>query len=70
MIVSRRDRLIWADRQRELADAIPGAKSIEIDVAHNGWLVEPDVVCDAIETALGMVTGQLLPHQEAFGQLV
>lgn len=69
VIVSRRDRLIWAGRQRELADAIPGAKSIEIDVAHNGWLVEPDVVCDAIETALGLVAEQLLPHQEAFGPL-
>jgi pimeloyl-ACP methyl ester carboxylesterase len=69
VIVSRRDRLIWADRQRELADAIPGAKSIEIDVAHNGWLVEPDVVCDAIETALGLVNEQLVPHQEAFGPL-
>jgi pimeloyl-ACP methyl ester carboxylesterase len=70
VIVSTRDRLIWADRQRELADAIPGAKVIEIPVAHNGWLVEPDVVCDAIETALGLVGEQLLPHQEAFGQLV
>jgi 3-oxoadipate enol-lactonase len=70
VIVSRRDRLIWADRQRELADAIPGAKSIEIDVAHNGWLVEPDIVCDALETGVGMVTGQLVPHQEAFGALV
>lgn len=69
VIVSRRDRLIRAGRQRELADAIPGAKSIEIDVAHNGWLVEPDVVCDAIETALGLVTEQLLPHQEALGPL-
>jgi pimeloyl-ACP methyl ester carboxylesterase len=69
VIVSKRDRLIWAGRQRELADAIPGAKSIEIDVAHNGWLVEPDVVCDAIETALGLVAEQLLPHQEAFGPL-
>jgi pimeloyl-ACP methyl ester carboxylesterase len=70
VIVSTRDRLIWADRQRELADAIPGAKVIEIPVAHNGWLVEPDVVCDAIETALGLVAEQLVPHQEAFGQLV
>ena len=70
VIVSKRDRLIWADRQRELADAIPGAKVIEIDVAHNGWLVEPDVVCDALETGLGLVTEQLVPRQEAFGQLV
>jgi pimeloyl-ACP methyl ester carboxylesterase len=70
VIVSRRDRLIRADRQRELADAIPGAKSIEIEVAHNGWLVEPDIVCDAIETAIGVVGQQLVPHQEAFGALV
>lgn len=70
VIVSRRDRLIRAERQRELADAIPGAKVVEIDVAHNGWLVEPDVVCDAIETGLGLVTERLVPHQEAFGQLV
>lgn len=67
VIVSKHDRLIRADRQRDLADAIPGAKSIEIDVAHNGWLVEPDRVCDAIETALGLVSARLVPHQEAFG---
>ena len=70
VIVSKRDRLIWAARQRELADAIPGAKTLEIDVAHNGWLVEPDVVCDSIETGLGLVAEQLVPRQEAFGQLV
>jgi pimeloyl-ACP methyl ester carboxylesterase len=70
VIVSRYDRLIRADRQRELADAIPGAKSIEIDVAHNGWLVEPDLVCDAVETALAVVAERLVPHQEAFGQLM
>jgi pimeloyl-ACP methyl ester carboxylesterase len=70
VIVSRQDRLIGADRQRELAGAIPGATSIEIDVAHNGWLVEPDTVCDAIESALGMVSERLRPHQEAFAQLV
>ena len=69
VIISRNDRLVRAERQRELADTIPGAKVIEIDVAHNGWLVEPDVVCDAIETALGLVTEQLVPHQEAFGPL-
>lgn len=38
-------------------------------MAHNGWLVEPDVVCDAIETALGLIAEQLLPHQEAFAPL-
>jgi 3-oxoadipate enol-lactonase len=70
VIVTRRDRLIRPDRQRELAAAIPGAEVIEIDAAHNAWLVEPDVVCDAIETALGLVGHRLVPHQEAFGRLV
>lgn len=70
VIVSNHDRLIRADRQRELGGAIPGAKTIGIDVAHNGWLVEPDLVCDAVETGLGLVVEQLVPHQEAFGQLV
>jgi 3-oxoadipate enol-lactonase len=70
VIVTQRDQLIRADRQRELADAIPGAKVIEIDAAHNGWLVKPDLVCDAIETGLGLVTERLVPRQEAFGQLV
>lgn len=69
VIVSTRDRLVAAARQRELADAIPGAKTLEIDVAHNGWLVEPDVVCDAIETAVGLVVEQLVPHQGEFGPL-
>lgn len=62
VIVSGRDRLIWAARQRELAGAIPGAELVEIDVAHNGWLVQPDVVGAALETALGIVVGQLVPH--------
>lgn len=62
VIVSGRDRLIWAVRQRELAGAIPGAELVEIDVAHDGWLVQPDVVGAALETALGIVVGQLVPH--------
>lgn len=65
VIVSLRDRLIRPGRQRELAEAIPGAGCVEVDVAHNGWLVAPDVVRDALDAALGMVAGQLVPHQEA-----
>ena len=62
VIISMRDRLIWADRQRELAASIPGARAIEIDVAHNGWLVQPDTVCAAIEAALDVVTEQNVPQ--------
>ena len=65
VIVTMRDRLIRADRQRELAETIPGARAIEIDVAHNGWLVQPDTVCAAIEAALDVVTEQCVPNQAA-----
>ena len=69
VIVSTRDRLVAAARQRELADAIPGADRIEVDVAHDGWLVEPDVVCDALERATGLVVEQLVPREGEFGGL-
>ena len=69
VIVSRRDRLVAAARQRELADAIPGAKRLEVDVAHDGWLVEPDVACDAIASAIGLVVEQLGPDDGEFGRL-
>ncbi len=61
VIVSRRDRLIRAGRQRELAEAIPGAAAFEIDVAHNGWLVQPATVCAAIEAAIEAVGERLSP---------
>lgn len=64
VIVSLRDRMIWPQRQRELADAIAGAVVVEVDAAHNGWLVEPDLVCAAIDTALALVGDRLTPHQE------
>ena len=59
VIVSRRDRLIRADRQWELAQAIPNALTIEVDAAHNGWLVEPDRVCTAIEQGVLHVVRRL-----------
>jgi hypothetical protein len=45
-------------------------ESVEFHVAHNGRLVEPDIVCDVFETALGVVVEQLVPHPEAFAALV
>jgi pimeloyl-ACP methyl ester carboxylesterase len=59
VIVSRNDRLLSPDRQRELAAAIPGARTIEAGFGHNGWLVEPDRVGEAIGTAVGTVTEQV-----------
>ena len=55
VLVTRKDRLIRAERQRELADCIPGAKRIEIDGAHNAWLVAPEHVAAAVDEALEIV---------------
>jgi len=56
VVISRRDRLIRPRRQRDLAAAIPGAASMELDAAHNGWLVRPELVAgtltDAVRTVL------------------
>lgn len=55
VLVTRRDRLIRAERQRELAEFIPGAKRIELDAAHNAWLVAPELVASAVDEALDIV---------------
>lgn len=69
VIVSSRDRLVAAARQRELADAIPGAKRLEVDVAHDGWLVQPEVVWGAIESAIGLVVERPGLYDGEFGRL-
>lgn len=69
VVVSRRDRLVLPARQRTLAEALPGATTVEVDAGHNGWLVAPGVVCDALETALGLVVAPPGLHQSAFGPL-
>ena len=55
VVVSEQDRLIRPRRQHELAEAIPGAEVIEVDAAHNGWMVKPDDVADALDRAVGSV---------------
>lgn len=52
VIVTTNDRLIQARRQRELAEAIPGAEVVEVDAAHNGWMVKPEEVAKALSDAV------------------
>lgn len=61
VIVSCRDRLVSPRQQRELAEAIPQAHVIELDAAHNGWLVRPDALSNAIDEALEKVIAEQAP---------
>jgi pimeloyl-ACP methyl ester carboxylesterase len=59
VVVSKEDRLIRCRRQHELAKAIRGAEVIEVDAAHNGWMVKPDEVAAALDKAVGKIVVQL-----------
>lgn len=59
VVVTAHDRLIRGHRQRQLAEAIPGAALVELDAAHNGWLVRPELFSAAIDGALRLVTDRL-----------
>lgn len=55
VVVTRRDHLIWARKQRALAAAIPGARTVEVDGAHNSWMVRPKEFSEAVDEALAFV---------------
>ena len=56
VVVTTADRLIRARRQRELAAAVPGARTVELDGAHNAWLVRPLAFAAALAEGLRLVT--------------
>jgi len=58
VVVTKRDHLIRASRQHELARAIPRSQTLELDCAHNGWLVRPAEFTDCIDDAVGLVMGE------------
>ncbi len=62
VIVTCSDRLIRSDRQRELAIAT-GASVIEIDGAHNAWLVRPREFASAIGEGLERVLSDAARHR-------
>ena len=55
VVVTRHDRLIRPPRQHELAAALPDAEVLEVDAAHNGWMVKPDDVAAALVRAVASV---------------
>ena len=64
VIVTLHDRLIQARRQCELAEAIPGAEVVEVDAAHNGWMVKPEEVAEALSTGVGSVAARSRSRME------
>ncbi len=59
VVVARNDRIIQPKRQRCLVEAIPGAVKVDLDAAHNGWMVRPDQVAGALSTAIASVVARL-----------
>lgn len=59
VVLTKEDRLIRPCRQRELAEAVPGCEVVEVDAAHNGWMVRPDEVAAALDKAVGLVITRL-----------
>lgn len=59
VVITAHDRLVRPVRQRELADAVPGAHVVEVDGAHNAWLVQPERFNRAVAEALESVGRRL-----------
>jgi pimeloyl-ACP methyl ester carboxylesterase len=55
VVVTKEDRLIRRSRQLKLAEAIAGARTIEVAGAHNAWLIHPKEFADAIDRGVEMV---------------
>ena len=55
VVVTRHDHLIRPPRQHELAAALPDAEVLEVDAAHNGWMVKPEEVAEALSRAVASV---------------
>ena len=70
VVVSQHDLLIRARRQHELAAAIPGAEVVEVDAAHNGWMVKPAEVAEALSSAVASVAERLSGPRQPAGPLV
>ncbi|MGI9033450.1 MAG: alpha/beta fold hydrolase [Acidimicrobiales bacterium] len=59
VVVTSHDHLIAADKQRQVAEAISGARLIEVEGAHNAWMVRPVEFAGAVDDALRLVMGDL-----------
>jgi pimeloyl-ACP methyl ester carboxylesterase len=64
VIVTKHDHLIRPRRQHELAAALPRARVVEIDAAHNAWMVKPELVAEALADAVGSIAQQVAPRRQ------
>ncbi len=55
VVVTGHDRIIRPAKQRELAAAISGARTVELDGFHNAWMLRPDAFTEALDEALRLV---------------
>ena len=58
IVVALHDRLIRPKKQRRLAEAMPDAEVIEVDAAHNGWMVRPDQIAKALAQGVDSVVAR------------
>jgi len=58
-VIGARDRIITPEAQRQMAEHA-GAEIIEVDASHVSMISKPDVVVDAIRTAVSRI-GQAVP---------
>ncbi len=58
VVVTKRDKLIRPRRQHRLAEVI-GGKTVEVDGAHNAWMVKPVEFAAAVDEGLTLVMDQL-----------
>lgn len=64
VVVTCRDHLIRNRRQQELARSIPGARAIEVDGAHNAWLIRASEFSSAVDEAIGTVVQASAPSSD------
>lgn len=58
VLVTAQDRLVPAERQRDLAARIPGARAIEVDADHNGAVVAAERFIPALVDAVRQVVAE------------
>ena len=58
VVVTKNDWLIRERRQHRLAEVI-GARAVEVDGAHNAWMVKPVEFAAAIDRGLTLVMDEL-----------
>ena len=71
VITTRRDRIVRPALQRQLAELIPGARTIEIDAAHLAAFTKPDLVANAVLSACDAIARPDAPSpRRRFGERV